>query len=494
MRVQDRGARSRVGSSGGSAQQHIDRMARGRTQRSMRDELAEQQLVKNDPEQWQRHTAMHMLRDFENSGVDADLEELRAGWATNNTAVAHRQKRDSLTFDDGFADEYWPAMLDQTELNRRGDIAARRVNLLSGLRKAAESPQGSKSAETRLALVDTIADLGTSGRARPRRQRPSTGKESELDRILGRGVQSQRDSDIDSSVAHGHARRWRGPLDNDSDEDVQSSYPSSSRSLALLPENPQWRNVKAPPTCVSPDDPWGAWESRWADAFRDMENRARAKQQAEFQREEQERRRLWEEADRLREEDVRRQQERKASRASGPARNFGDGAYKSTSDGAGSWSSANGTSSRRPTNNANHSRSHEDNRGSGAPGSGPKPKSSPTQPSRPAPVSQIPDVPRFANFAAFEQAWSTFEVKVKGEAQLAYTDIPWPLSLPSVSGAATTDAPAERKKKLRGALLRWHPDKWAPLFARVKEADKVKVTEQIKEVTRRILDEKERLG
>lgn len=103
--------------------------------------------------------------------------------------------------------------------------------------------------------------------------------------------------------------------------------------------------------------------------------------------------------------------------------------------------------------------------------------------------------PRFASFVAFEEAWSGFEaVAATLDRKLCLADIPWPLDLPTISGVELHDASVERKRKLRAALLRWHPDKWAPLFSQVREADKAEVTERVKEVTRRILAEKEQFA
>lgn len=80
---------------------------------------------------------------------------------------------------------------------------------------------------------------------------------------------------------------------------------------------------------------------------------------------------------------------------------------------------------------------------------------------------------------------------VSNDQQLSFVDIPWPLGLPTVSGAVAGDTGADRKRKLRAALLRWHPDKWASILGRVKEADQALVAERVQEVTRRIIAEKE---
>lgn len=80
-------------------------------------------------------------------------------------------------------------------------------------------------------------------------------------------------------------------------------------------------------------------------------------------------------------------------------------------------------------------------------------------------------------------------VEAGGQA-LRCTDVPWPLGMPTVSGIRGQDSKAEQKRKLRDALLRWHPDKWAPILAQVREADRPPVLEKVKEVTQRILAEK----
>ena len=54
-------------------------------------------------------------------------------------------------------------------------------------------------------------------------------------------------------------------------------------------------------------------------------------------------------------------------------------------------------------------------------------------------------------------------------------------------------ATAEQKKLLRKALLRWHPDKWAVVLPRVKEAERALMAEQLSTVTQAIVQQKGRL-
>lgn len=96
-------------------------------------------------------------------------------------------------------------------------------------------------------------------------------------------------------------------------------------------------------------------------------------------------------------------------------------------------------------------------------------------------------------FAAYDDAWKQFEKKVaQSGAALAYADVPWPKALTTISGVDASDTKEVRKKKLRDAVLRWHPDKWSPLLDRICEADRAQVVEEVKAITRRILDERKR--
>mmetsp|Transcript_55799 Transcript_55799/g.111873 ORF Transcript_55799/g.111873 Transcript_55799/m.111873 type:complete len:742 (+) Transcript_55799:12-2237(+) len=53
--------------------------------------------------------------------------------------------------------------------------------------------------------------------------------------------------------------------------------------------------------------------------------------------------------------------------------------------------------------------------------------------------------------------------------KLTWRDIPWPLDDESALGLESTDTPVERRKKLRKALLFWHPDKFRRTLEKVME-------------------------
>jgi len=81
----------------------------------------------------------------------------------------------------------------------------------------------------------------------------------------------------------------------------------------------------------------------------------------------------------------------------------------------------------------------------------------------------------FSCFDDFDGAWKKFDAHVGTKQAVRHTDIPWPTCLPSISRVEPKDTAAERKKKLRAALIRWHPDKWGAIFDLVSDCDKVLV-------------------
>lgn len=101
----------------------------------------------------------------------------------------------------------------------------------------------------------------------------------------------------------------------------------------------------------------------------------------------------------------------------------------------------------------------------------------------------------FLSFEDFDAHWARFEERITaGGKDLRLLDVPWPLSLATVSGVSACESLAARKTKLRAALKRWHPDKWSKLLDCIHESDRAKVVEKVKEVTRKIIDEKKRYG
>lgn len=90
-----------------------------------------------------------------------------------------------------------------------------------------------------------------------------------------------------------------------------------------------------------------------------------------------------------------------------------------------------------------------------------------------------------------EAAWARLEASVEsGTGPIHYVDIPWPPDGASITGRLPGATAAEAKKSLVAALRRWHPDKWRRILDRVPQAEQAQVTERVKCVAQRLLEEK----
>mmetsp|Transcript_148031 Transcript_148031/g.258170 ORF Transcript_148031/g.258170 Transcript_148031/m.258170 type:complete len:333 (+) Transcript_148031:33-1031(+) len=149
-----------------------------------------------------------------------------------------------------------------------------------------------------------------------------------------------------------------------------------------------------------------------------------------------------------------------------------------------------GSASAKPPGGASDRAGSASNRaGSASRGSGSRASSQSRASSKP----RAPTL--FTSFAEFDAAWAAFEKQVAAGVQgLRFLDVPWPVSLPTVSGVEPRENLDARKRKLRAALVRWHPDKWSKVLDCIHEADRGQVVERVKEVTRRIIDEKKLYG
>lgn len=402
-----------------------------------------------DPEQWieewERRTAAAMVKDLENCGADQDLEELRSGWASSK-CVRHESA--------------------PSQLNRRGDVAARRLRTVDGLRQVAAgvAPIGEVT-EASVPGQLRLGDASSSGR-------PPSG---------AGGAPPQR-SAHDSTKKSGAPRPRRR---------VGSESP-----LRAMAEE---------------DDPWASWEARWAETFEQLQGArqtgsrsagsaaAKAAPSTGFAKASSSnaspktRSQTGSDYDDSRQRRPHGDAPQGAS-APGPSCASGNRAAPPRRPGSGSRPEQNSNDgARRPTAGAKGPAPPPGARG-GTPGQESKKQAGYAAPK--LPPRSAPQVVHLASFTEFEDAWSVFEnrVSVGQDQQVSYADIPWPLGLPTVSGITGGDASGDRKRKLRAALLRWHPDKWAPILNRVRDAEKASVTERVMEVTRRILAEKEQFS
>ena len=73
-------------------------------------------------------------------------------------------------------------------------------------------------------------------------------------------------------------------------------------------------------------------------------------------------------------------------------------------------------------------------------------------------------------------------------------DIPFPPSADPAglveAGVGRSDA-ARKKKLLHKALLRWHPDKWQKVTAKVSEAQLAPLGEKLREITQALVEQRD---
>eukprot|EP00439_Symbiodinium_sp_Y106_P070514 s580_g12.t1 len=233
--------------------------------------------------------------------------------------------------------------------------------------------------------------------------------------------------------------------------------PPSAPSAPSRPARPT--ALKSKPAQPAQRDPWAEWETRWSEEFRRFEDMERLRQRRSYEAqyaEEREREAEWH----------RRVQAEKERAADQSAKN----------------------SYRKPQQQQQQRRTPDPPKK--------EPKSTgwlPPRAPQPEPAAKASAGRSFASFAEFAAAWQAFEQRLSSGSQkglLTAVEIPWPHSLPSVSGVLASDATADIKKKLRTALIRWHPDKWAPILEHVVEAQRGDVLSRVKEVTQRLLEEK----
>lgn len=243
-------------------------------------------------------------------------------------------------------------------------------------------------------------------------------------------------------------------------------------------------------------DPWDDWERRWEHAFQQFEEVTRAQcaaQQAEAEmRAEAER--LQAEAEwRRKVEEAKRQGAQQAARRRAQAGSpSGHHQQRESSfpsyDQFGSGSKYNFKAGVGQSSNQSSSQSGSQGASQGRRWLPPRPPPAPSSSRKTA-----NNDPQFKSFAEFDNAWACFEQKASNGGIRA-TDVPWPTSLPSVAGITDSDSGSDKKKKLRAALVRWHPDKWGRIIDSVSKDEQPLVMERVKEVTQRILDEKKRHG
>ena len=84
-------------------------------------------------------------------------------------------------------------------------------------------------------------------------------------------------------------------------------------------------------------------------------------------------------------------------------------------------------------------------------------------------------------------------------AAVRLADIPFPprndiagIAEAGLRGVSSDAAAAARKKLLRKALLRFHPDKWAAVLGKVRAEDRAALGDELSTITQALLKEKDR--
>lgn len=105
-----------------------------------------------------------------------------------------------------------------------------------------------------------------------------------------------------------------------------------------------------------------------------------------------------------------------------------------------------------------------------------------------------PDTARAREAEDAAAAWARFEGILDADsAPIHFESIPWPREGAGITGVLLGDSRPVAKRKLAGALRRWHPDKWKRILDRVPEAEQTRVMERVKSIAQRLLDEKAKL-
>ena len=120
----------------------------------------------------------------------------------------------------------------------------------------------------------------------------------------------------------------------------------------------------------------------------------------------------------------------------------------------------------------------------------PPPPPKPPLPPPPPPPHVRPASRPAPTIAKHEAAFAKFEKKLEGagDETLRLSDLPLPPKHGSVSGASRADPVDDRKKAVKKALLRWHPDKFD--LSKFHPEDRDAVKDAVADVTRRIVKER----
>ena len=98
------------------------------------------------------------------------------------------------------------------------------------------------------------------------------------------------------------------------------------------------------------------------------------------------------------------------------------------------------------------------------------------------------------SFESYQKRWVAFEAKLAQGGTISAKDIPFPPDAGNISGITSKDDAVTKKKKLKDALMRWHPDKFTAVLAKCSDKDGVgiEVAKRVSEVAKRLIEERKR--
>eukprot|EP00908_Phaeocystis_cordata_P020461 Transcript_3212.p2 GENE.Transcript_3212~~Transcript_3212.p2 ORF type:complete len:421 (-),score=105.91 Transcript_3212:1524-2786(-) len=399
------------------------------------------------------------LHDFAASGVDEDLEQLRAAW---------KKPPDELLYE--VEDDVWPA---QRPANKGPTNATRAIRAWRGPEPAAWQgpldPPSRRQDPARKKLEST----GVAGGARA-----SLGDYRSGDRLdtLQR-LRRLSTGDMSPRALEGAASCALACVDSGGSR----SRPVPHAAAGPLKATEVERAARVHAHAVgggggarSGLEDWAAWEARWAEQLKDFqayENRTVAVAEAAACARERER--AWA-GDAARDS---------AQRAAWGARvRAAKAEYADRREASEARRRA--APSPPPPSTASSAATA---------GDGWRPRHAPPPSASPTAAAAVPSTRRFASWAEHDRAYQEFERKLPQLQAVRVADVPWPPEHDPCGAPAPGAGGGARKKALQRALLRWHPDKWGGVLAKVgPQEERAAMAQMLQRTTQLILKEKEK--
>jgi hypothetical protein len=113
-----------------------------------------------------------------------------------------------------------------------------------------------------------------------------------------------------------------------------------------------------------------------------------------------------------------------------------------------------------------------------------------TAPKGPPPIGRF-----FESFKAFDAAYVEWEAGAAAAEVVKLAEVPFPPRLDPAglveSGLLRGGDESKRKKLLRSALLRWHPDKWMALTGKICAEERAELARRLSTITQELVEQKD---